>query len=115
MEKRTAQECANYILNTIWDKQYPVNVAFIIEELDISLEIKKLESDNGLTIDGALYIYPNKRPLIQINHTPNSIERMRFTAAHEIGHYMYLFHNRPDELSTQVELVDYRGALSNPS
>jgi Zn-dependent peptidase ImmA (M78 family) len=107
-----AIESANYVLDNYWDKQYPVNLIKIIENMGVDCQIKDL-SDIKEGVDGALYIATDKAPIIFLHNTPKNKERMRFTLAHELGHYVDMKLNRPDELNKETSIIEYRNKSSS--
>lgn len=76
---------ADKVLNTYWDKKFPVNPIAIAKALsikvyeDVSLQksgmLRKEKGSNNL----AIYVCDRRK---------EPIERMRFTIAHELGHYV---------------------------
>jgi Zn-dependent peptidase ImmA (M78 family) len=62
----------------------PVPVYRIIEEVGIDLQFKTLDDD----ISGWIEREPNGNYAIVVN-TSHATSRQRFTAAHELGHYIY--------------------------
>jgi len=109
-----AADSASHILGKYWDRQYPVDVLAIAKSIGIDCKVGDLNhiDDN---LDGALYINFNeemKKPLIIVNTGVKSQERMRFTLAHEVGHYVDMMLNRPEELKEKHTIIEFRNKKS---
>jgi Zn-dependent peptidase ImmA (M78 family) len=100
-----AERDAEELLNTVWDgRPLPVDPIEIAQQLGI--KVYKSALDTG--ISGMLIKEPGKDPEIYLNST-DSINRQRFTCAHEIGHYIKRVATGEDEWAT----IDYRNPLSS--
>lgn len=79
-----ATEIARRILDSYWDYKIPVDINMIAEKMGAKVQyLKKLEG--GDDISGRFDII-NGQAVCSIRDTDTS-QRMRFTLAHELGHY----------------------------
>lgn len=96
---------AEELLDTIWDdRPLPVDPIQIAQQLGIKVYKSALEEG----VSGMLIKEPAKDPEIYINDA-DSINRQRFTCAHELGHYVKRVASGADEWAT----IDYRNPLSS--
>jgi len=96
---------ARQILSTAWEgRPLPVDPIQIAQQLGIKVYTAGL--DEGVA--GMLRKRPGLDPEIFLNGS-DSLNRQRFTAAHELGHYVT--HATAGE--EDWEHVDYRGALAS--
>jgi len=101
--QRDAAKEADRILRLAWgDRGIPVDPAKVAHRLGIKVFEAELESD----LSGALVKELAEDPAILLN-THDSVNRQRFTCAHELGHYV----RRSADLD-QYEYVDKRDALA---
>jgi predicted transcriptional regulator len=96
---------AQQLLSTAWDgRPLPVDPIQIAQQLGIKVSTAGL--DEGVA--GMLRKRPGFDPEIFINGH-DSLNRQRFTVAHELGHYVKRIAAREDEW----EHVDYRDTLAS--
>jgi len=96
---------AEELLTTVWEgKPLPVDPIQIAQQLGV--KVYKAELDEG--VSGMLIKEPAKDPEIYVN-SADSINRQRFTAAHELGHYIKRVSTGAEEWAT----IDYRNPLSS--
>jgi Zn-dependent peptidase ImmA (M78 family) len=98
---RRAKEAAREILNRFGSK-VPVEVEAIVEAHGISIFVEDVE----VSISGMLVIKGERAHLILNQLHP--IGRMRFTLAHELGHY--LLHRDKASVFIDETALFYRGA-----
>jgi Zn-dependent peptidase ImmA (M78 family) len=79
----------------------PVNPFALARDLGITVRFARLPADES----GNIVMLPDETAVITLNSL-DSLNRQRFTCAHEIGHYS----RRRDEGETQY--VDYRDTLA---
>ena len=101
--KREAAEAAERMLAERWDDTIPVDPVRIARGLGIEVLDARLR-DN---VSGALMKEPDQPPSIVLNWDDHR-NRKRFTAAHELGHYV-----RRSEQVDAYEYVDLRGPLAS--
>jgi Zn-dependent peptidase ImmA (M78 family) len=85
-----AERQAERLLDTVWGRKFPVDPVRIARDLGIDVLEVELDSD----IAGAILKEPGQDPTIFLNDK-DSPNRQRFTAAHELGHYV-MHSNEPD-------------------
>lgn len=97
-----AQSSAKSLFNSIWGgaRGFPVDPVSIANELGVKVVEATLPDD----VSGALIKDQGKDPVIVLSQA-DSINRKRFTCAHELGHYAYRLENDGDH----YEYVDLRG------
>lgn len=100
----TAEQMAQSILTTHWDKTLPINVAKLATSLGIQVEYVDLSDD----ISGS-YKQTNAGGIIHIN-TNQHPNRQRFTLAHELGHHVLLHGDMVDSDETLFR----QDGVSNP-
>lgn len=106
MRARVAEQKAQEILSTIGYQQLPIKVEEIVKKLNIELVRKDLPSE----IHGALYVSGIERPIIIVNKSQSS-RRIRFTIAHELGHYL-LKHGAEMHVDKQILFRDERSSTA---
>ena len=109
MDARRAAEEATSVLRNIWEplvgkRQYPVDPLQIASSLGIDVFQGKLPRE----MSGALLKEPGRDPVIVLNRD-DSNNRQRFSAAHELGHYIL----RAASDSAQYGYADYRDERSS--
>lgn len=88
------EESAKQVLMLNWDKTLPVDPVTICNNMGVGLFF-----DPALIMSGQ-FTHASGKPVIYIN--PNeSIERQRFTAFHELGHYV-LGHGDSDRVPYRI-------------
>ncbi len=100
---RNAKNAAEELLDEYWDGTLPVDPVRIAKSLDVEV-LDVFLKDN---VSGALVKKPEQDPSILLNAN-DSKTRKRFTAAHELGHYV----RRANE-PAGYEYVDYRDQRSS--
>jgi Zn-dependent peptidase ImmA (M78 family) len=96
---------AEELLDTVWDgRPLPVDPIEIAQQLGV--RVYKLGLDEG--VSGMLIKEPGRDPEIYVN-SGDSINRQRFTSAHELGHYVKRVVAGADEWAA----IDYRSPLSS--
>lgn len=88
--REEAEFQAEKLLETSWGKKFPVDPVRIARDLGIDVLEIELDPD----IAGAILKEPGQDPTIFLNAS-DSANRQRFTAAHELGHYV-MHSNEPD-------------------
>ena len=79
------REMADRILNSYWDKKFPVNPISIAKALKVNVyEDKNLQKSGMLRNEKST----NNLAIYVCDRNKESIERMRFTISHELGHYV---------------------------
>jgi Zn-dependent peptidase ImmA (M78 family) len=100
-----AKKDAEGILRTVWGGYpFPVDPVRIARSLGINV----VDGSLSPNIAGAIVKEPGKDPVILLNENDHP-NRKRFTAAHEIGHYM---RRSADSADDAFEYVDRRDTLS---
>ncbi len=94
----TPSESAEYILERYWDGTLPVNSAEIASQLGMSLSF-----DEDIDLSG---YYDQQSQVISIN-PKESLQRQRYTIAHEIGHAVLGHGSSPRENSQQFNRLGY--------
>jgi Zn-dependent peptidase ImmA (M78 family) len=98
-----AEERAVKLLAEYWsDLSIPVGPDDLAAALGIKVECISLPSDES----GKITMAEDQTPVITINRN-DTVNRQRFTCAHEIGHYI-----RNRELGRTKNSVDYRSTLA---
>jgi Zn-dependent peptidase ImmA (M78 family) len=82
----------------------PVDPIEISHNLGIDVFVAQLESD----VSGAIVIEPGRDPRILLNRDDHP-NRVRFTCAHELGHYV----NNSDDPVANYRRTDLRGPLAS--
>jgi Zn-dependent peptidase ImmA (M78 family) len=101
----TPKESAQIILNQIWgNKGFPVDPVRIAHKLGI----KVIETNLPDEVFGGLIKEKGKDPVIVISKT-DSLNRKRFSCAHELGHYLRHVGKGDDS----YEYIDLRNTLSS--
>ncbi len=96
---------ARNLLNELGIKQPPTPVEDICSHFDIECDFNaKIESE-ALLITGEA----RNRPLIAIKADQQYETKIRFSLAHELGHFIIPEHQSPKYLCTLDDLNDYRG------
>lgn len=98
-----AEKAAMEVLEECWDGNLPIDPVRIARSFGIRALKGSLDED----VAGALVKKEGADPVIVLNDE-DSRNRKRFTAAHELGHYV----RRSDEPS-KYEYVDYRDERSS--
>jgi Zn-dependent peptidase ImmA (M78 family) len=100
-----AEHDAEELLAAVWEgRPLPVDPIKIAQQLGV--KVYKATLDEG--VSGMLIKEPAKDPEIYVN-SADSINRQRFTCAHELGHYIKRVAAGADEWAN----VDYRNPLSS--
>jgi Zn-dependent peptidase ImmA (M78 family) len=81
---------AEKLLETTWGKKFPVDPVKIAR--DLGIDVLEIELEPGIA--GAILKQSGQDPMIFLNEN-DSPNRQRFTAAHELGHYV-MHANEPD-------------------
>lgn len=105
IQNLNSAEIAAAVFESYWaNKEFPVDPVYIADKINISVLIK----DNVPTnVFGALVKVKGKNP-VMILPKHDSIQRKRFTAAHELGHY-FLRVNSDGNLDTEeYQFIDLR-------
>ncbi|MFC0179008.1 ImmA/IrrE family metallo-endopeptidase [Thorsellia kenyensis] len=98
---------ANNILNTVWENRYfPVDPIWIAKKMGLSVYSLETPPD----VSGALVKRADRDPVILLNQN-DSEQRMRFTCAHELGHYIQRLESNIEN-SKEYEYVDLFSKLS---
>ncbi len=96
----TPKESADIILKDIWgNRGFPVDPVWIAKKMGIRIIETKLPSE----VSGALIKDKGSDPVIIISKT-DSINRKRFSCAHELGHYLKRVENEEES----YQYVDLR-------
>lgn len=99
------KEAAQLTLDRIWgNRGVPVDPVWIAKKLGIRVIETKLPDE----ISGGLIKEKEKDPVIVISKT-DSLNRKRFSCAHELGHYV----KRVESGEESYEYVDLRNNLSS--
>ena len=100
LTRETIFEKAREILDSHWGKNTPVNLKRLAKRMNITLEYMPLKDElSGMSFieDGRAYIGVNSL---------HSINRQRFTIAHEIGHHV--LHEKLLRTGTHVDTIILR-------
>lgn len=97
-----AERAAEQVLEECWDGRIPVDPVRIAR----SFGLKTFSADLEESVSGMLVKKPGTDPEILVNED-DSRNRQRFTAGHELGHYV-----RRSEEPEEYEYVDYRDERS---
>lgn len=79
---QTPEQAAEWVQEHHWDMKLPVDPVIVANSLGV-----KIYFDDTLTISGQYTKAEGDRPVIYINPR-ESLERQRFTAFHELGHFV---------------------------
>jgi Zn-dependent peptidase ImmA (M78 family) len=101
--EKAAQDAEN-ILATVWRKGIPVDPVRIARLLGIDV----LDAQLARNVSGAIVKKPGRDPQILLN-AKDSVNRKRFTCAHEIGHFVS---HSDSQDSEDYEYTDLRGPLA---
>lgn len=101
---RDARREAERLLDTAWGNRFPVDPVQIARNL--GLDVLEIELEANVT--GAILKEPGQDPTIFVNAN-DSPNRQRFTAAHELGHYV-MHATEPEAF----DYIDERPALADP-
>ena len=99
--KDEAARDAERLRTSVWGDRFPVDPVRIARKLGIVV----LDARLHRTVSGALVKERGEDPTILLNER-DSVNRKRFTCAHELGHFVRRSDN-PDE----YEYVDFRDIL----
>lgn len=97
-----AERAAEAVIEECWDGQLPIDPVRIATTFGV-----KTSAELDDNVSGMLVKKPGNDPEILLNKD-DSRNRKRFTAAHELGHYV-----RRSERPDQYEYVDYRDERSS--
>jgi Zn-dependent peptidase ImmA (M78 family) len=98
-----AERAASEILAECWDGRLPIDPVRIADKFGL----KTFSADLDENVSGSLVKRKGSDPEILLNKE-DSRNRKRFTAAHELGHYV-----RRSERPEEYEYVDYRDERSS--
>lgn len=98
-----AERAAEAVIEECWDGQLPIDPVRIAA----TFGVKTFSAELDENVSGMLVKNPGNDPEILLNRE-DSRNRKRFTAAHELGHYV-----RRSERPEQYEYVDYRDERSS--
>lgn len=120
-----ARQAAIKILSEFWDRSFPVDVESIAESMGISvlygsqealgqtgraLGLVKIPSgDPGPEISGMI-VKPLDGDAVILVNRDDTIERQRFTVAHELGHYFERLVFRKQSRESPISQVDFVAA-----
>lgn len=99
--REEAERQAESLRETVWGNKFPVDPVAIAHGLGI--DVVEVELDDNIA--GAILKEPGQDPTIFLNDK-DSPNRQRFTAAHELGHYV-MHANAPDEF----DYIDSRSSF----
>ncbi|SHN54404.1 ImmA/IrrE family metallo-endopeptidase [Desulfovibrio litoralis] len=100
----TSPLSANEVLEQYWGESIPVNPLAIAQKMGIRLFTR--EENNS--IEGEFFYDDNNIPSIVVNQSlVKSPQRMRFTVAHELGHYCLLHDTRKRDGAANFHLHNY--------
>ena len=101
----TPQEAANSLLSYAWESgSFPVDPVHIAKYLGIGVVTMQLPNN----VSGALIKEQDSDPIIVLSQS-DSINRWRFSCAHELGHYV----DRTVHNGDHYRYVDLRSDLSS--
>lgn len=103
--REEAERQAESLRETLWGNKFPVDPVAIARNLGV--DVVEVELDDEIA--GAILKEPGQDPTIFLNGK-DSPNRQRFTAAHELGHYV-MHSNAPDEF----DYIDNRSAFEDES
>lgn len=102
--REEAQREAEQLLSTTWGNKFPVDPVAIARDLGIDV----VEAELDENVAGAILKQPGQDPTIFLNAS-DSANRKRFTAAHELGHYVM-----HAEEPNAFDYIDERSDISEP-
>lgn len=103
IQQQAAQDAQSTL--RVWsNREPPVDPIAIARMLGLEVMVANLPSE----VSGALIKELEKNPVVFLNRA-DSLNRQRFTCAHEIGHYVYRMNNN----SISYEFIDFRGTLAS--
>lgn len=109
-----AVECAEKVLHEFWEKTgiftLPVDVVGIARSHNINVYAATFNSKYSDTLYGMIRGKDGKFDIFV--NANNSLQRRRFSIAHELGHF-FLHHN--GDKASELEFVDLRSDLSSPN
>lgn len=88
----------------------PVDVENLATLLGIKYEKRNFDPSKS-KVSGFLVKTAKNEPFLAVTNAAEYPQRQRFTLAHEIGHYVHLYQNRPT--NEVVGKVEYRNELSS--
>jgi len=97
-----AESHAEGLRKKYWGKDYPVDPVKIATEFGIDVVVTRLPE----SVSGVFIKRPGHDPIIALEEE-DSVRRRRFTAAHELAHYILTFSE------DEVEKVDRRDRVSS--
>lgn len=101
----TPQEAAEILLVNAWENdKFPVDPVHLAKHLGISVVTMELPNN----VSGALIKEQDNDPVIVLSQN-DSVNRWRFSCAHELGHYV----DRTVHNGDHYEYIDLRSELSS--
>lgn len=99
-----AEELAASTLDEYWDREYPVDPHKIAERMGIEVYF----GDGQIfrrDVSGVIVKLSNNDPVMYVNEEA-SAARVRFTIAHEIGHYVEYIHSKAEGRDGEFGYID---------